>query len=69
MSEGPNQRQLSITIDGAGSKTCAACHCMDADEHLLYCGVFRKPLSIDGAHVNRLPECLSAEDNCKPAHS
>lgn len=60
-------RRLSITIKGAGPRTCAACECQDADEHLIYCGVFRRALQAEcGAYV-RLPACLAAEDNSKPA--
>ena len=63
-----NTRRLHVAIIGAGDRTCAACACMDADEHLLYCGIFRRPLHPDKhGTIVRLPECLTAEDNCKPA--
>lgn len=62
-----NVRRLNVEINGAADRTCCSCECQDADEHLLYCGIFRKPLRPEGMHVNRLPECMAAEANAKPA--
>lgn len=45
----------------AGDRLCGECPCQDADEHLAYCGAFRRPLAGTGPHM-RLRECLEAEE-------
>lgn len=44
----------------AGERLCGECPCQDADEHLAYCGVFRRPLAGNAPHM-RLRECVEAE--------
>ena len=48
----------------AGERMCGECPAQDADEHLRYCGVFRRPLP--GTEPSqRLKEYLAAESRAQ----
>lgn len=52
------KRFLSAAVD-CGDHMCGPCPAQDADEHMRYCGVFRRPLP--GTEPSRLSECIEAE--------
>lgn len=53
------KRRLVVTVEAEESH-CGECPAQGADEHLRYCGVFRRPLP--GTIPERLKECLAAEE-------
>ena len=66
------RRTLLVSIAGASDRFCGSCMAQDADEHLMYCGVFRKALNPapvsaaeDGGPAGnyRLTECCTAEQH------
>lgn len=60
-------RRLVIAV-AASERMCGECPCQDADEHLAYCGVFRRPLAGTAPHM-RLRECIEAEGPAIDPHS